>query len=71
MKTTTYIFRKLGNGYAYVKDNALTRISANMMACLLAQYKMMGYTTYEGENIIAVCLVDTTEDFMKKILKKG
>lgn len=40
---TNYNFFKMGNDYEYVKDGELYRFSAEMMGCMIRQYRLKGY----------------------------
>lgn len=61
MKVTAYHFYHMGDGYELVKDGKLYQFSNAMMACMVTQYRLMGY------------IVETTETWISavKVEKKG
>lgn len=72
MNVTVYSFFEVGNHYEYVKDNEITVLSAEMMDCMVTQYKVCGYMVDHLDGIICVSIVNNAiENFSKKIAKKG
>ena len=39
----SYIFRKVGNHWEYIKDSTVYSVTNEMLQCLRYQYKLMGY----------------------------
>ena len=71
-EVTNYNFFKIGNHYEYVKDGKLCTFTAEMMACMVTQYKMMGYmVVFDNDCFLSV--TKTTNDieiFQKKFAKR-
>lgn len=54
MKVTAFHFFRRGTGYEMVKNDTLYLFSAEMMACMVTQYRIMGYIIETTETWISV-----------------
>lgn len=69
----SYIFRKVGAHWVYIKDNHVTEISVEVMKCMANQYRMMGFMkVIDSPEILAFGKVENEiEIFLEKLLKKA
>lgn len=69
----SYIFRKVGAHWEYIKDNHVTEISAKVMECMANQYRMMGFMkVIDSPELLAFSKVENEiEIFLEKLLKKA
>jgi hypothetical protein len=72
-EVTSYTFFKVGNHYEYVKDEKRYTFSSEMMACMVTQYKLMGYmVVFDNDCFLSVAKVENAiEIFMEKLQKKA
>ena len=61
MKVTSYIFRKVGEQFAYVGKDEVLELSPAAMDCMKAQYRLMGYKV-EIDMDILVMVTKVEED---------
>ena len=69
----SYIFRKVGAHWEYIKDNHVTEISDAVMECMANQYRMMGFMkVIDSPELLAFGKVENEiEIFLEKLLKKA
>lgn len=65
-------FFKMGDHYEYIKDQKVVRLSADQMACMTRQYKIMGYMKVEDNDLCVSFAKDENEvkNFLEKLSKK-
>lgn len=67
----SYVYFKEQDHYIVVCGDTIKTISAEMMACLDRQYRIMGYMKHDFGVALGYGKVeDEIEIFMKKLLKK-
>lgn len=62
MKVTAYHFYHISNGYELVKDEKLYQFSDAMMACMVTQYRLMGYIIETTETWISAIKIEKVVD---------
>ena len=56
--TATYNFFRKGNGFEMVQDDKLYSFTAEMVTCLIAQYRLMGYIIDKTDLWISVTKIE-------------
>lgn len=72
-EVTSYtFFRTIGGGADFVKDGKLFHWSAEMLKCMINQYRIMGFRVIcDNECFISVSKVNNeAEIFLEKLAKK-
>jgi len=71
--TSYNFFRTSDGGADFTKDGKLFHLSAEMLKCMISQYKIMGFRViFDNECFISVSKVENeTENFLEKFAKKA
>lgn len=71
--TSYNFFRTIGGGADFVKDGKLFHLSAEMLNCMINQYRIMGFRVIFDDNcFVSVSKAENeVENFLEKLAKKA